>query len=373
MESTGGRRPGVTFPFGGPSQQAELTKLIVALRDKIKRYPSTSLQVRRAVCWNSKALDSVTYGILVLKHLNDLNKDRVAHFLTMCHIDFFFSRAHVLAMRLDGVSSNTLLRFVQYAEVPIPACPSQGAFQITFYPKGASSLLNKCTIGRIGSFDPIPAQVQIEAHCIDDPDVDTGELTRFLGRKIDATCFQQVLCRSEQSGSAVCLQFLIPNRFESKLPACLDFQGDQIEINHPSPFVNPISVTKRPPEEQSKFEHWKEAAYHSFLHRKRRRNSLTHFPKLGDSMLRFNLFRHAEVLSKGKSFPAMYEIDFFPVLFIDGFPEIDDVVENCFRRFTDSKSVGSLFKFDMLQKACPSLADIHLDTDTLRILEIFTR
>ena len=115
----------VSFPYSGSLQQQELNQLVSVVRSKVKQYPSTSLQFKRAVRWNNDFKDILSFGFLYVGHLNDLDKARVANFLTGCNINFFFSRTNVLVLQLEGLDDNILLRLAQYAEVPIPSCPAQ--------------------------------------------------------------------------------------------------------------------------------------------------------------------------------------------------------------------------------------------------------
>ena len=152
--------------------------------------------------WNSNLKDSVSFGILFLKHLNLHDKARVAHFLTGCQIDVFFSRAHVLVLRLDGLCDNILLQFAQFAEVPIPACPAQGAFQVTFYPKGSWM---SCAVGRIGSFDHVPAQLQLDACGQNDTTLIEGdERVLFLEQQVEASRFQSCSHLKDRTASCAC-------------------------------------------------------------------------------------------------------------------------------------------------------------------------
>ncbi len=174
-------------------------------------------------------------------------------------------------MRLDGLSDNTLLRFAQYAEVPIPACPVQGAFQVTFHPRsdGVSSWIS-CSIGRIGSFDHVPAQVPPNT-CEHEKSIKEGdELVTFPEQQVEATCFQKVLCKPEDQDSTMFLQLLIPLSYDRRLPLLLKMNGRQISVDHPAPFMVPLVISRRPPEEQDKFEHWKDTANSSFIYRKGR-------------------------------------------------------------------------------------------------------
>ena len=144
----------VSFPYCGSQQQQELNQLVSAIRSKVRQYPSTSLQFKRAVRRNNDFKDILSFGFLFIGHLNDLDKARVANFLTGCNIDFFFSRVNALVLRLDGLDDNILLRLAQYAEVPIPTCPMQGGFQLTFRPSQfGTTTWTTVSVGRIGSYD----------------------------------------------------------------------------------------------------------------------------------------------------------------------------------------------------------------------------
>ena len=266
----------ISFPYGGSKQQSELNRLVSVIRDKLRQYPSSSLQLKRAVCWNSKLNDLLSFGFLFLGHLNAQDKARVANFLTGCNIDFFFSRIHVLVMKLDGLDDNTLLRLAQYAEVPIPACPMQGGFQVNFFPQSSSTIAwTTCSIGRIGSYDHIPAQVQVEVNESEASIEDVKWIVSLLEQHVKATCFQKVFCKPENQDSTACLQFLIPMSFENKLPLHWRIDDRQIRVDHPVAFTIPLSISRRPPEEQNKLEHWKETANRSFSYRKGRHNSLS--------------------------------------------------------------------------------------------------
>ena len=215
----------------------------VILEQKNQEQDQTTLCIfvtsQGATRWTSNLKASVSCGILFLKHLNLHGKAGVAHFLTSCQMDFFFTRAHVLVLRLDGLCDNVLLRFAQHTEVPIPACPAQGAFQVTFYPRGATNgtlSWMSCAIGRIGSFDHAPAQVQLDVCEQNDVTLMEGdECVQFLEQQVEASRFQKVLCTPEGQDSVMCLRFLIPIRLDRKLPLSLSLKGRRIVINHPSP------------------------------------------------------------------------------------------------------------------------------------------
>ena len=361
----------VSFPYCGSQQQQELNHLVSAIRHKVRQYSSTSLQFKRAVRWNNDFKDILSFGFLFIGHLNALDKARVANFLTGCNIDFFFSRVNVLVLRLDGLDDNTLLRLAQYAEVPIPACPMQGGFQLNFRPSlTRTTTWTTVSVGRIGSYDHVPAQVCLEANESETAVEDLKWIVSLLEQQVKATCFQKVFCTPENQDSVACLQFLVPVSFESQLPLRWSIGDRQLCVDHPAPFAIPLSISRRPPEEQSKLEHWKETANRSFSHRKGRQNSLSHNPRLVDSICRFNLLQHGDVLSNGKRFPAMFESDFLPFLFVDGKPGLDDLLEFCGDVFTDNVLVGSGISSMIGDDHISYAADIYCEAPTLYVLEV---
>ena len=168
----------------------------------------------------------------------------------------------------------------------------------------------------------------------------------------------------------MCLQFLVPISFDRKLPLSLNLNGKRIVIDHPSPFTVPICTSRRPPEEQDKFERWKDTANRSFNYRKGRHNSLSHCPKLADSMCRFILLRHGEIVSTGRHYPVSFETDFFPFLFVDGTPDLEDVLEFSCDVFADNKQIGQSLVSAIQQCESKSMADIHLDSASICIAEV---
>ena len=353
----------VSFPHCGSQQQQELNQLVSIIRDKVRCYPSTSLQWKRAVRWNNDFKDILTFGFLFLGHLGSLEKARVANFLTGCNIDFFFSRVNVIVLRLNGLDDNTLLRLAQYAEVPIPACPIQGGFQLSFRPSpSGTATWTTVSVGRIGRYDHVPAQVGLELNESEAAVDDLKWIVSLLEQQVQATCFQKVFCTPENQDTVACLQFLIPVSFEKQLPLCWKVGERQICVDHPAAFAIPLSISRRPPEEQNKLDRWKETANKSFSYRKGRQNSLSHCPKLVDSICRFNLLRHGDITSNGKRFAVMFESDFLPFLFVDGKPDLDDLLDFCGDVFSDNGLVGSGFTTMSADDHFHHAADIHCET-----------
>ena len=234
----------VSFPHCGSQQQQELNQLVSVIRDKVRRYPSTSLQWKRAVRWNNDFKDILAFGFLFLGHLSSLDKARVANFLTGCNIDFFFSRVNVIVLKLNGLDDNTLLRLAQYAEVPIPACPIQGGFQLSFRPSpSGTATWTTVSVGRIGRYDHVPAQVCLEPSESEAAVGDLKWLVSLLEQQVQATCFQKVFCTPENQDSVACLQFLIPVSLEKQLPLCWKVGERQICVDHPAAFAVPLSIS----------------------------------------------------------------------------------------------------------------------------------
>ena len=195
-------------------------------------------------------------------------------------------------------------------------------------------------------------------------------LVLMLEQHEQATCFQKVFSVPDGQESAAYLQFLVPVPLESQLPTRWSLDDRHFCVDHPAPFAIPLSVSRRPPEEQSKLEHWKETANRSFSYRKGRQNSLAHHPKLADSMCRFNLLQHGEVLSQGKRFIVMYENDFLPFLFVDGKPDPDDLRDFCGEVFIDNVHVGSGIASMTECQRVGNVADAHCDVPTLYLVEV---
>ena len=361
----------VSFPHSGTQQQKELNQLVAVLRRKVKNYPATSLQWKKAVRWNNDFKDILSFGILFVGHLNLSDKARVANFLTGCNIDFFFCRVNVIVMTLNGLEDNTLLRLAQYAEVPIPACPAWGGFQLSFRLSASGTVSwTTVSVGRIGRCDYVPAQVRLEPS---EFEAEVRDLKfSILEQQVQATCFQKVFCTFENQDSAACLQFLVPQTIEKQLPLQWDVGGRPMCVDHPVAFSLPLSISRRPPEEQDKFDHWKETASRSPSFRKGRQNSLSHCPKLVDSICRFNLLRHGDILSRGKRFLAMTETEFLPFLFVDGKPDVEDLIDFCGEVFSDSDNVfvgTELAAMCVDDRSCHAM-DLQNDTAVLHILEV---
>ena len=160
------------------------------LRKKVKNYPATSLQWKKAVRWNNDFKGILSFGILFVGHLNRSDKTRVANFLTGCNIDFFFCRINVIVLSLNGLEDNTLLRLAQYIEVPISACPAQRGFQLSFQLSSSGTMSwTTVSVSRIGKCDYVPAQVRLELNESEAEVSDLKWIVVCLEQQIQGTCF----------------------------------------------------------------------------------------------------------------------------------------------------------------------------------------
>ena len=226
------------------------------------------------------------------------------------------------------------------------------------------------SVGRIGRYDHVPAQVCLEPSEFEAGVGDLKWIVSLLEQQVQATCFQKVFCTLENQDSVACLQCLIPQSIDKRLPLHWDVGGRQMCVDHPAAFAVPLSISRRPPEEQDKFDRWKETANRSFSYRKGRQNSLSHCPKLVDSICRFNLLRHGDILSNGKCFAAMFETDFLPFLFVDGKPNIEDLLDFCGDVSSDNATVGTGFATMSADDHLCQAADIQSEAPVLYVLDV---
>ena len=244
-------------------------------------------------------------------------------------------------------------------------------FQLSFRPSvSGTASWTTVSVGRIGRYDHVPAQVCLEPSEFEAGVGDLKWIVSVLEQQVQATCFQKVFCTLENQDSVACLQFLIPQSIDKRLPLHWDVGGRQMCVDHPAAFAVPLSISRRPPEEQDKFDHWKETANRSFSYRKGRQNSLSHCPKLVDSICRFNLLRHGDILSNGKRFAAMFETDFLPFLFVDGKPNIEDLLDFCGDVSSDNATVGTGFATMSADDHLCQAADIQSEAPVLYVLDV---
>ena len=95
------------------------------------------------------------------------------------------------------------------------------------------------SVGRIGRYDHVLAQVCLEPSESEAAVGDLKWLVSLLEQQVQATCFQKVFCTPENQDSVACLQFLIPVSLEKQLPLCWKVGERQICVDHPAAFAVP--------------------------------------------------------------------------------------------------------------------------------------
>ena len=118
-----------------------------------------------------KAARRIERSVLFLQSFDDSQILDLAVHLTQCRIDFYFSSPRSVVLDLNGISSATLVRLFQYAEIPIPTSTTQGAFSVSFNNPGEDGYSNakadrelikiNVTWGRISALSSVPAQIKL--------------------------------------------------------------------------------------------------------------------------------------------------------------------------------------------------------------------
>ena len=143
--------------------------LISQLREYCDDFPASVIQVKSGIDW--EAARRIERSVLFLQSFDDAQILDLAVHLTQCRIDFHFSTPRSVVLDLNGVSSATLVRLFQYAEIPIPTSITQGAFSVSFINPGEDGYSNakadrelikiNVTWGRISALSSVPAQIKL--------------------------------------------------------------------------------------------------------------------------------------------------------------------------------------------------------------------
>ena len=112
----------------------EAFSYISQLREFCEDFPASVIQVKSGIDW--KTARRIERSVLFLQSFDDAQILDLAVHLTQCRIDFHFSTPRSVVLDLNGVSSATLVRLFQYAEIPIPTSTTQGAFSVSFINPG---------------------------------------------------------------------------------------------------------------------------------------------------------------------------------------------------------------------------------------------
>ena len=245
------------------------SQLISQLREYCDDFPASVIQVKSGIDW--KAARRIERSVLFLQSFDDSQILDLAVHLTQCRIDFYFSTPRSVVLDLNGVSSATLVRLFQYAEIPIPTSTTQGAFSVSFINPGEDGYSNakadrelikiNVTWGRISALSSVPAQIKLsELQKIERFQREEDEFTTWIWDTLQGTCPQKVLCFDEENNTDWYMQFHIPTKSEKVLPTKLTLFDEAILVEHARPYAFLQTGSIRPPAEETMHEHWKNAA-----------------------------------------------------------------------------------------------------------------
>ena len=305
---------------------------ISQLREHCDDFPASVIQVKSGIDW--KAARRIERSVLFLQSFDDAQILDLAVHLTQCRIDFHFSTPRIVVLDLNGVSSATLVRLFQYAEIPIPTSITQGAFSVSLINPGEDGYSNakadreltkiNVTWGRISALSSVPAQIKLsELQKVERFQREEDEFEAWIWDTLQGTCPQKVLCFDEESNTDWYMQFHIPAKSEKVLPTKLTFDGEVILVEHARPYAFLQTGSIRPPAEETMHEHWKNAARLAPSDRKDRSNFIAHVENNFASLQRISLLQELPVRHRGVSYIGTCEMSQFPILFINGEVTVD--------------------------------------------------
>ena len=242
---------------------------ISQLREHCGDLPACVIQVKSGVDW--KAARRTERSVLFLPSFDDAQILDLAVHLTLCKIDFYVSSPRVIVLDLNGVSSATLVRLFQYAEIPIPTSMTQVAFSVSFMNTGEygdSSLkadwqMAKISVawGRISVLSSVPAQIRLsDLQKVEKFQRENDDCERWIWEVLRGTCPQKVLCFDEEHNTDWYMQFHIPAKSERLLPTKISVDEETILVERARPYAALQTGSVRPPAEETMHEHWKNAA-----------------------------------------------------------------------------------------------------------------
>lgn len=271
-------------------------------REYCNDFPASVIQVKSGIDWNSAK--GVERSILFLQSFDDTQILDLAVHLTLCRVDFYFPSPRMVILDLSGVSSATLVRLFQYAEIPIPSSMTQGAFSLSFMTTDsdcsnlqADRRMAKIKIswGRISTLMSVPAQIKFsdlykEGVCQEESTL----VEKWIWETLQGTGHQKVLCFEEYNADWY-MQFHIPAKSEKLLPFEVSYQGETILVEHARPYAVLQASTFRPPVEETMHEHWQNAARLAPTERKDRSNCIAHVENNFASLQRVGLLQEVSL------------------------------------------------------------------------------
>ena len=243
----------------------------------------------------------------------------------------------------NGVSSATLVRLFQYAEIPIPTSTTQGAFSVSFINPGEDGYSNakadreltkiNVTWGRISALGSVPAQIKLSnLQRIERFQREENEIETWIWETLQGTCPQKVLCFDEENNTDWYMQFHIPTKSEKALPTKMTLDDEAILVEHARPYAYLQTGAIRPPAEETMHEHWKNAARLAPSERKDRSNFIAHVENNFASLQRISLLHEFPVIHQGVRYIGTCEASQFPILFING----EVTVDRCIRTLIEN-------------------------------------
>ena len=334
VASNGNHLP-LTFS-SGPKDREKLREafsdLISKLREYCEEFPASVIQVKSGINW--KATKRIERSILFLQSFDDAQILDLAVHLTQCRVDFHFSTPRSVVLDLDGISSATLIRLFQYAEIPVPTSTTQGAFSVSFMNPGEEGYSNaradreltkiNITWGRLSALNSVPAQIKMSAlQNIERFHSEGDEFETWIWDTLKGACPQKVLCFDEENNTDWYMQFHIPTKYEEKLPIKLTLDEEVILVEHARPYAYLQTGSRRPPAEETMHEHWKKAVRLAPSERIDRSNFIAHVENNIASLQRISLLHELPVNHRGVRYIGTCEMSEFPILFINGEVTVD--------------------------------------------------
>ena len=315
--------------------------LISQLREFCEDFPASVIQVKSGIDW--KAARRIERSVLFLQSFDDAQILDLAVHLTQCRIDFHFSTPRSVVLDLNGVSSATLVRLFQYAEIPIPTSTTQGAFSVSFIDPGEDGYSNakadreltkiNVTWGRISALGSVPAQIKLSnLQKIERFHREENEIETWIWETLQGTCPQKVLCFDEENNTDWYMQFHIPTKSEKALPTKMTLDDEAILVEHARPYAYLQTGAIRPPAEETMHEHWKNAARLAPSERKDRSSFIAHVENNFASLQRISLLHEFPVIHQGVRYIGTCEASQFPILFING----EVTVDRCIRTLIEN-------------------------------------
>ena len=329
VASNGNHLP-LTFS-SGPKDREKLREafsdLLFKLREYCEEFPASVIQVKSGINW--KATKRIERSILFLQSFDDAQILDLAVHLTQCRVDFHFSTPRSVVLDLDGISSATLIRLFQYAEIPVPTSTTQGAFSVSFMNPGEEGYSNaradreltkiNITWGRLSALNSVPAQIKMSAlQNIERFHSEGDEFETWIWDTLKGACPQKVLCFDEENNTDWYMQFHIPTKYEEKLPIKLTLDEEVILVEHARPYAYLQTGSRRPPAEETMHEHWKKAVRLAPSERIDRSNFIAHVENNIASLQRISLLHELPVNHRGVRYIGTCEMSEFPILFING-------------------------------------------------------